>query len=571
MMFISTFNKLIRNKILWGIIAFLVIVSFVAWTTDTGGVQEREKQTVMGKLDGQSVSHSEFNKARFDSYLSIGLMYGRPVTVTPKIETALRMMAWKRLAALRQAPKFGVGVTDIEVLNAVHEQPFFIENGQFDPARYTYFVKEVLSKLNCSEAQFQRFVRDEILITKLRFILGQSTWVAPAEVEQTFSQLYDEFVVSYARLQLKDVEADIKVADADARTYYDQNTAEFKIPAKVAVKLASFSIEDYTDVGAVEDSDVAAYYDENMEQFTSTDTNDISFTSPLEEVEEDIRMTLARKTALNAANDRASEFELALTPGRDDTAPTFEQAAAAFGLNVQTTALFAAGQLIPEAPDAGSDFSKSAFSLRKTPTEYFSYPLAGEENIYLIALDRKTEARIPAFEEVKADAMEAAREQAAFAALEKKTDEIMKAAKAAVKNGKSFESALVPFKLKATTTEPFTISSGAETESDTFQTLMRAAINRSAGEFMDPMPVSGGILIGMVVERKPADHATLAAIHGDIVQFLKKRRSDLLFAEWQACLVAPGRLVDLHPLPEAESEPLESDDTQDEDQLEDEG
>ena len=568
MMFISRFNKLIRSRIVWGIIAFLVIVSFVAWTTDTGGVKEQDNQGLMGKLDGQGVPHAEFEKARFDSRLAIGLMYGRPVSVTPKLETALRLMAWKRVAALRQAPKFGLTVADSEVFEAIRSQPFFLDNGQFDPARYSAFITSVLPKLDCHEAQFQRFVRDEILIEKIRFILAQYTWVAPSEIEQTFRQLYDEFMVSYARLKLDDVEPGVKVNEADARAYYDRNTPEFRIPAKAAVKIASFSIDDQVDVGAVEDSDVASYYDANIEKFTSTDTNDISFTAPLDEVEEDIRMTLAREQALNAARDRASEFEVYLTPARDNTAPTFEQAAAAFSLNIRTTALFAAGQSVPEAPDAGPDFSKTAFRLRNTPNDYFSFPLNGEKNVYLIALDRKTDARIPAFDEVKAEALEAAREKAAFDALQSKADEILTAVKAAVKSGKSFESALAPFKLKATTTEPFTIASGAETESDTFQTLMRAAINRNEGEVMDAMPVTGGMLIGFVAQRKPADHATLAAIRGDIVQFLKKRRGDMLFAEWQACLVAPGRLEDLHPLPDADEALSDIDDTQYDDQSE---
>lgn len=568
MMFISKFNKLIRSRIVWGVIAFLVIISFVAWTTSTGGVEEREGQMMkMGKLDGQIVSRAEFETAKFDSKLSIGLMYGRPLTITPKIETALRMMAWKRVATLRQAPKYGATVTDEEVYNAIKEQPLFAENGTFNPQRYSAFVTTMLPKLDSNEMQFHRFLRDEILMTKIRFMLGQSVWVAPVEIEQTFSQLYDEFTVSYARLTLTDVEANVKVTETDAKAYYDNKIDEFKIPEKVSVKFVSFPIEDFLDVGAVEDSEIASYYDQNIEKFTTTDTNDIYITEPLEAVESDIQIMLAKETALNDARDRASEFELALTPGREGTPPSFEEAAGRFGLNVHTTALFAANQFVPEAPDADRDFAKTAFNLRPTPNDYFSFPLNGENNVYLIALDRKTDPRVPDFDEVKADAMEAAMEEAAYAELQKKTDEIVSAVKLAVSKGKSFESAIAPFKLKVTTTEPFTISSGAESKSENFQTLMRGAINRNTGEVMEPAPVRDGMLIGFVVERKPADHATLSAIRKDIVQFLIKRRNDMLFAEWQACLIAPGRFEDMQKTAPVSGEPeLGIDDSTSDDQ-----
>jgi hypothetical protein len=63
MMFITHFNKLIRNKILWSIFATIVVMSFVLWTTQTGGSRAAQQVNRIGKLDGKAVPDQEFQSA----------------------------------------------------------------------------------------------------------------------------------------------------------------------------------------------------------------------------------------------------------------------------------------------------------------------------------------------------------------------------------------------------------------------------------------------------------------------------------------------------------------------------
>src|ERR1035437_1522994 len=84
MMFISKFNKLIRNKFVWSGFAFIVILSFVAWQTKTGGISEEETKNAAGKLDGKPVPAAEMRSAYFNSYLYMSLMVGRALKITPR-------------------------------------------------------------------------------------------------------------------------------------------------------------------------------------------------------------------------------------------------------------------------------------------------------------------------------------------------------------------------------------------------------------------------------------------------------------------------------------------------------
>ncbi len=89
-MFISKFNKVIKNKIVWGCFAFMVAIAFIIWGTQTGGESESSSQNGVGMLDGKEVSPSEFRHAFFNSYLSMCMMFGRPMQVTKAINQALK-------------------------------------------------------------------------------------------------------------------------------------------------------------------------------------------------------------------------------------------------------------------------------------------------------------------------------------------------------------------------------------------------------------------------------------------------------------------------------------------------
>ncbi|MDP2990148.1 MAG: SurA N-terminal domain-containing protein, partial [Kiritimatiellota bacterium] len=255
MMFISRFNKLIRNKFVWSGFAFIVILSFVAWQTNTGGISEEEAKSAAGKLDGKSVPAAEMRSAYFNSYLYMSLMVGRPLKVTSRVDEALKHMAWRRLIALRGALEARLASSSEEVVAAIQQQPFFQEKGQFSRARYAAFVQQFLANLRATESQFEDHIRQEIMLSKARLMLAQATWVAPLEIEEVFHQLYDTFIVSYVKLTRDELEKTVKVTDAETRAYFEAHTNDFAIPEKMRVKYVTFPFARFLDEGAVEDAD----------------------------------------------------------------------------------------------------------------------------------------------------------------------------------------------------------------------------------------------------------------------------------------------------------------------------
>ncbi len=547
MMFITHFNKLIRNKILWSSIAIIVVLSFVMWTTKTGGGQAEAQPNRIGKLDGKLVKPQEFKSAYFNSLLSMSLMFGRPLKVNERMDAALRTMAWRRLVALRAAKNMQIPVIGDEVISAIRQQPYFSANGQFQQDRYNVFVNRFLASLQTSEPQFEEHIRQELLLNKVKYLLAQAIWVSPQEVEQVFHQLYDTFVISYVFLSLDDMAASVKISEDQAQSYFEGHREEFKIPEKMRVKYVAFPIEDFIDAGIFDEAALRDYYEDHIEDFTTRGTNDLLTATPFEVVEDDLRQTLAWEDAVIRAGDWASEFEVALAPDRQGRAPSFEAAARAIGLPVSTSAYFTVREAIPGL-DGDLKFSKAAFELRRTPDDYFSRPLRGDSACYILAYDGRTDARIPDYQEVRDDVIAAAMEQAVANKLDQVIRRIYEAVSAAVDKGVPFAQVLKGSGLEVVTTEPFSIKEGLDDNDNVyFYALVKNVLTRNARELTDLIPVENGYVFGFVDYRVPASQTVMESVRNDLAMYIRNRREDMVFTDWQEYLLASAKFEDLSP------------------------
>ncbi|MDD5482951.1 MAG: SurA N-terminal domain-containing protein [Kiritimatiellae bacterium] len=565
MMFISKFNKLIRNKILWGGFAGIVVLSFVVWGTQTGG-SGAEEETV-GKLYGKQVPPAQFRKAYFNTYLSMSLMLGRPLQITDKLNDLMRKLAWRRMVVLRAADELGLAAPADEVAGTIAQQPFFNDNGRFSPEKYQAFAQTFLARLGASQAQFEGQVREELLINKARMLLAQTVWVAPLEIAQAFSQVYDIFQVSYAVINADDLRHRIKISDADAREYFAARREEFKLPEMARVKYAEFSFSRFVDEKSLTEETLRGYYDENIEKFSVKTTNGWSDPVPFAEAEGQIRALLAQENAVETAGDKALDFEVALAPDRAGNAPSFEEAAKAAGVTVRTSTFFSAESVVPGL-EAGIDFNQAAFNLRPTPDEYFSHPIKGSNAYYIVAFDQRSDPRIPEYREVKEAVFQAALEEAARNMLNETARYLRDAAGQALKEGKTFTAALAPFGAEVIRPEPFSARSGFpvdDDDEDLAYALTKNILPLSAGELSEVIPLTNGAAIVYVESRRPESHAVFQSIRNDLGLFIQRRRVETAFYEWQEYLLKEAGFEDYaarkrtESPPEDEQEPDEDD------------
>ena len=537
-MLISKFNKLIRNRILWSIFAFVVIFSFVGFFSNTGGCLG-DTDRGAGKLGVSPFTDRDYRDARFHTYLSLRLMLGRNPDSASAIEREVDGLAWKRLASLKIAKDLGLRTRDDEVVRAIQQDRQFAPEGAFDRARYNAFVSGVLHNMEADEALFEENVRQYITLQKVQGMLTSASWIDPAEIQRMISAYADTFRLDYVLLGTNNVRSVPAISLDQARRFYDLNTNMFLIPERVSVRYVAWPIKDAM-TNTVTESDVNYYYEENHDAFTSPGTNGEPVLKPLAEVAGTISNRLLHQQAALATRDKAADFAIALTPPRNGTAaPGFDVCAAKAGLAVHTSGLFRATQEIPGISTPRNAFQHEAFTREDTPDNYYSDPIVGEESVYVLALAGREAPRMPRFEEVRDEVMTAARQEAA----EKAARELARTAHdrlaAAVANGQSFAATVKTLGATLHTTDVFSALSVPEELQDA--ELVRELTQHNNGEVTDAIPFGKDYLIAYLAERTPATPEAASSVHRQIVTALTRRRGNALFSEWQNWLIRqPG-------------------------------
>jgi hypothetical protein len=546
-MMIMKFNKMIRNKVVWWIIGGIVIITFVGWFSPRGGCDTAKPTNDIGSLDGKPVTDAELRHARFNTYLNVCLMMGRIPTMTPMMDQELRAMAWRRIAALRAAKELKMTASPEELLAAITKDPQFQDEGRFNPQRYQVFCRDVLSRLNATASQFEQQLTENILLQKLHNVTAAGVWLSPGELNRMAARYADSFKLEYVHIATNLVSAkDIKLTEADLKSFYASHTNDFLVPAQVSVRYIQLpasnflvKVTDKVDTNTIED-----YYLAHTEDYSTIEgegTNEVKTVKPLADVSKEIATKLIHEAAMQMAADTLNELSDTLVPNRDGKASTFEAVAQSARLPILESGLFDALNPVSTI-DAGLAFNEAAFRLRPASDEYFSMAIPGKNYAYLMALTTNTDAFIPEFADVKEKVQPLALSHAIQSEIEKRATEIHQFFQTGLNNKRSFASLAKEKTMNVSTTEFFSASAAPDALSSS--EILGDITLRNPGELSEVLPGTSGLMIAYIVDRRPAGQAELGSIQNQIMMNTIRRRARIIFNDWEKSLVSGDRMKD---------------------------
>lgn len=233
-MVIHQFNRLIRNKWIWGVFAVAISVFFAFDFLFVGGDDERSSAGSAGKLAGKDVTAKRFTTLADDIR---GFGRNRDSS-TPAAEVNLK--AWRNAAALAVAEAAHITASDDEVRAAIRRDPSFqAGGGSFNYRAYEYLLREN----GFTPEMFEAFLKRRITLGKLsQVVLGSAAWVSPAELEGAINDVTDKFTVRVAAFTDKDA-GKVTVDDKALEAYYKDNTNSIALPDCVAVKYLKFKAD----------------------------------------------------------------------------------------------------------------------------------------------------------------------------------------------------------------------------------------------------------------------------------------------------------------------------------------
>jgi len=514
---IYQFNRLIRNRFVWG--AFAILIAFAFVSVDSCSTAPGSRRSQAGSLDGKPVSSQTYQT--LERYIR---QTGRAETPPPP--AMLYTQTWERLAAAQTAARAGLTASPSLVRQEILDSGAFSEG--FNSDLYSYLLRQ---NLQLTEQEFEAGLANTITLRMIGAVVGAAAWVSPMEIDDALASYTDTFTVRHAVVSNIFALADMAIDEADIVRHYEAHRTEYALPDRVSIRYVAVPISNYVDAVIVSDADIRDYYDSNPDQFTQrNETNETAATTlSLDEARPSIVETLKDEQAGDAAFADVCHglLEEAVTDGLDAVA-------AARDLIVRETPLFGADDFVASVENA-ADLREKAFELDASQAQTRFNAVRGKSVVYLIAAASNEVARIPALAEVKGRVLAGARAAARIEAYSKQITTACEEITAAVADGQSFEAAARAAHLVATTNYTFSVNGGVPSAIPEINAVIREAVKlRAGGIAASPAPRFGHAVIVSVIGRTPGDPMTGALLRGEIRNAVEMRLFQPLFSEWSA-------------------------------------
>ena len=404
-MVILQFNKLIRNKWLWGVFAVIVGGAFAFDFLVDDLLRDGKRETNdsgVGTLGGKPVSSAEF-RAIAEEVRGFGQNRD-----WRRSNAEVNREAWEMTALLEVARRNGVEATDSEVAQAIRNDRSFQQNGQFSFALYQALLREN----GLSPERFEEFLKRRLTAMKVAgsVLSGSASWASPMEIEQAVADMTDSYTVRVARFKQDKAEADaVKLDDEGLKKWYDENSKSLDLPERMKLRLVKFDAATSNALAAVTVTEDALrdHYDVTVDKYTSTDTNGVETVKKFEdvraEVEKEVRLIESVQCLTTGLVWRVNGVKAAEGKSRLD------EIAAEEGLKVETSEWFSlegpykdgfmkrATLICPGA----KGFEEVVAELDSSSEDLRYGVVASDKAVWLVEKAETSAAHVPTFEEAK--------------------------------------------------------------------------------------------------------------------------------------------------------------------------
>jgi peptidyl-prolyl cis-trans isomerase D len=177
----------------------------------------------------------------------------------------------QRAVMIEEAGHLGLTVTDDDVRNELMHGPFapiLFPDGKFvGESRYDDFVQ---NSFNMSRPEFERQLKEEILINRLEALITGGINVSNQEVRDDYLKQATKVKFEYAVLSAADLRKRINPTDAELQAFFQQNAARYAhaIPEMRKVQYAAFNLNQVPGgVPEISGADVQRYYNQHQQEF----------------------------------------------------------------------------------------------------------------------------------------------------------------------------------------------------------------------------------------------------------------------------------------------------------------
>jgi peptidyl-prolyl cis-trans isomerase D len=262
-----------RNWLKWslGLVCLAFVIFYIPDFLRGTGADAASGDSI-ARVNGHDITAGEFRRtyqAQLQAYRSAygGQMSDQLLKQLGIEQQILQQMVDER-AALAEAERVGIDVSDEEIRERIFAMPAFQENGHFiGEARYNQLLRMQRPPMTAHE--FEDSVRRGLTVEKLRASLTDWLSVADNELEQEYRRRNDKVKLAVVSFTADSFRSQVAANDADVATYFEAHKNDFRIPEKRKIKYVLIDVDAIRAKTVIPPADVERTYNNSIEQYTT--------------------------------------------------------------------------------------------------------------------------------------------------------------------------------------------------------------------------------------------------------------------------------------------------------------
>jgi peptidyl-prolyl cis-trans isomerase D len=335
-----------RDWLKWslGLVCVAFVLFYIPDFLRGSGADATSGDTV-AKVDGREITSADFRRtyqAQLQAYRSAygGNMSDQLLKQLGIEQQILQQMVDER-AALAEAERLGIKVSDEEVRQRIFAMPAFQENGGFiGENRYEQLLRMQRPPMIASE--FEDNIRRGLAVEKLRGSLTDWLSVNDKDLEKEYRRRNDKVKLSVVSFTADSFRTQVNASDAEVTSYFDAHKNDFKIPDKRKIRYLLIDVEALRAKTVVPAADIEREYNNNSEQYTTPEQVRASHILLKTEGKDDATVKAKAEGLLKQAKGGADFAELAKKNSEDE----------ASAKNGGDLDYFGRGRMVPEFDQA---------------------------------------------------------------------------------------------------------------------------------------------------------------------------------------------------------------------------
>ena len=257
-------------KITMGLLFLLIVPSFVLFGLDGYG-NSQDKSPVVAKVDGQTILQTEWDRAHLNEVDKLrasmpsldAKLFDSPEA---RYATLERLVRDRVLAAA--ATKLKLNTNDQRLARELQSNPEIAAlrrpDGTLDMQRY----KQLLGAQGLSPEMFEANVRADLSTRQVLMGVIGTGFSSNVAADTALNAYFEKREIQIARFATADYAVKLNPSDADLEQFYKANANLFQAPEQANIEYVLFDVETIKKSIVVAEADLKSYYDQNVQRLS---------------------------------------------------------------------------------------------------------------------------------------------------------------------------------------------------------------------------------------------------------------------------------------------------------------